>query len=264
MYTGGPGTGKSFASHSLRELFESLGWEHGVQFEVASMQAVVAAMLDGNTLHQTCSVSCGKRDSGANKKNKRNLRWLIIDEISQCSAELLGTCEIYTKNPMSLHGTYKLDPATSLERTWGGINVIFVGDFMQLPPAQQTALDTVPNSIMPIDVNSNQMKSKHGLSLIWEDVTHLVELKIQQRATDAWWMEVVNEIRAGNLTAVNHAFLHGHETEEAGCWSNVHRKCMEPCTQNCQTRLNECRECVEERKRRCRVYNSGEPQHNLL
>ena len=91
LVTGGPGTGKSFASDSLRQLFESLGWVHGVQFEIAALQAVVADMLGGETLHRTCKISIGMTQNGReNKKNGRHLRWLIIDEISQVSAELLG------------------------------------------------------------------------------------------------------------------------------------------------------------------------------
>ena len=39
--------GKSFVTDSLRALFESMGWKHGQEFEIAAMQAVVAAMLDG-------------------------------------------------------------------------------------------------------------------------------------------------------------------------------------------------------------------------
>ena len=91
LVTGGPGTGKSFVSDSLRQLFEKLGWVHGVQFEIAALQAVVADMLGGETLHRTCKVAFGRNQTGAeNKKNGRHLRWLIIDEISQVSAELLG------------------------------------------------------------------------------------------------------------------------------------------------------------------------------
>lgn len=91
LVTGGPGTGKSFVSDSLRQLFESLGWVHGVQFEIAALQAVVADMLGGETLHRTCKISIGMNGNGPeNKKNGRHLRWLIIDEISQVSAELLG------------------------------------------------------------------------------------------------------------------------------------------------------------------------------
>ena len=62
-----------------------------MQFEIAALQAVVADMLGGETLHRTCKISIGMNQNGPeSKKNGRHLRWLIIDEISQVSAELLG------------------------------------------------------------------------------------------------------------------------------------------------------------------------------
>ena len=49
---GGPGTGKSFVIDKIRkELFEkAMGWTHGIDFQVAALQATNASALDGNTI----------------------------------------------------------------------------------------------------------------------------------------------------------------------------------------------------------------------
>ena len=252
---GGPGCGKSFGTNSLRELFEAMGWVHGVQFEIAAMQAVVAAMLDGKTLHKTCGISF-RKTTGAPNRSKNNLRWLIIDEISQVSSSLLTQCEKHTSDSIDTHGTYKLDDITGLFRDWGGINVIFVGDFYQLPPADGVALDTIPNALMPESLVSNQVAAYKGLSLMWEGVNVLVELTIQERAGDDWWMEVVNEIRYGRLSTINHAFLHGEPTLKSGSWSHSQQRNL-GCEHACETMHGECEHCQHERVRRCRVFNSG-------
>ena len=45
---GRPGTGKS----RTLDLFEEIrGWQHGVDFQIVSFQAVMAELLDGDTIH---------------------------------------------------------------------------------------------------------------------------------------------------------------------------------------------------------------------
>ena len=59
-----------------------------------------------------------------------NMRWLIIDEISQVTAELLAQCEHNVQCMMQANGTYKNGPDGV--RPWGGLNVLYVGDFQQV------------------------------------------------------------------------------------------------------------------------------------
>ena len=58
------------------------------------------------------------------------MRWLIIDEISQVTAELLAQCEHNAKCMIQSPGTYKDTPHG--HRPWGGLNIIMVGDFQQV------------------------------------------------------------------------------------------------------------------------------------
>ena len=53
------------------------------------------------------------------------MRWLIIDEISQVTAELLAQCEHNVQCMMQANGTYKNGPDGV--HPWGGLNVLYVG-----------------------------------------------------------------------------------------------------------------------------------------
>ena len=63
--------------------------------------------------------------------NATGVRWIIIDEISTLSPGLLGILDAYLRraccrHPYARNGSHK--------RPFGGINIVFAGDFWQLPP----------------------------------------------------------------------------------------------------------------------------------
>ena len=66
---GGPGTGKSFVVDKIRkELFEQeMGWTHGIDFQVAALQATNASALDGNTIHSAFGMGVNKATGRNNK-----------------------------------------------------------------------------------------------------------------------------------------------------------------------------------------------------
>ena len=141
---GGPGTEKSHTLKLVRkELFEEvLGWQHGVDFQIVSFQAV-AELLDGDTIHHALGFDWGgERTQNWLRMLERaqqtmQWRWLILDEFSMVSAELLAQLELRCREllrDLSLakygqHGT---------ARPFGGLNVILAGDLYQLPPPKGT------------------------------------------------------------------------------------------------------------------------------
>ena len=71
----------------------------GVQLQVAALQAVVAQLIGGDTIHHACWVPASDSGTGAMQagisqqavaKRVLQLRWLIIDEISMVSGRLLA------------------------------------------------------------------------------------------------------------------------------------------------------------------------------
>jgi len=102
---GGPGTGKTHALKILREeLFQNiLHWDMGVQFQMVALQAVMAELLGGDTIHHACGIPAFRRhechDDDLHKhldvaKKVLQWRWLIIDEISMVSAKLLAEMDL--------------------------------------------------------------------------------------------------------------------------------------------------------------------------
>jgi hypothetical protein len=252
---GGPGVGKSYISKAMRRLFDMVKYEDKRHYQFAAYQAVVAEQLGGDTLHHFAGVGVGKSSDPSSKKPKNNLRWLIIDEISQVSADLLAQVEANLRIPMQeCGGTYKVAPSGRV-RDYGGINIVYVGDFMQLPPVRATSLDTIPPRLFPTPFSEPVPEIEHALELLWSSVTEFVELKIQQRCEDLWYMEVQQECRVGNLSESNHNFLHGMPTSVPGCW--LDNLGASTCKNKCIAEEHECTECIAERERRCRVYNSG-------
>lgn len=151
---GGPGTGKSYGVNLLRKaLFEEkLGWMHGKQFQILAYQAVNADPLNGDTVHKALRLAWHGQDSNIDQQRILELaqqtvqwRWLIIDEISMLSAEMLARLEARCRQVI-------LDVCAAKYRTpgqfhvvsFGGLNVILCGDIWQLPPVRGTFLGQIP------------------------------------------------------------------------------------------------------------------------
>ncbi|CAK9115108.1 unnamed protein product [Durusdinium trenchii] len=151
---GGPGTGKSYVLNLIRQqLFEDiLQWKQGDQFQVVTLQAVMANDLNGDTIHHAFGLNWqgtgDERISGHRlldlSVQALRLRWLIIDEISMVSAELLARLELRCRELVRdlAPGKYAKERANA--RPFGGLNVILAGDLWQLPPPRGTFLGEVP------------------------------------------------------------------------------------------------------------------------
>ena len=99
LITGGPGVGKSFVVKAARELFDALGYSRGVGYAFTALQAVVASQLDGDTLHSLFGLNIYGQATSSQAQTEEiaatlsSMRWIIIDEVSQMTSELLGQCE---------------------------------------------------------------------------------------------------------------------------------------------------------------------------
>ena len=137
---GGPGVGKSEVIKLLKEFFEDVcKFNMGLEFQMAALQAVMAEQLNGDTLHHSCGLQrckddgnpCGKRQTEV-AKAVLQWRWLIIDEVSMVSTQLLAELDCKLRDVVRKLGAQKFD-ATGSVRPFGGINVLFVGDLAARP-----------------------------------------------------------------------------------------------------------------------------------
>ena len=71
-------------------------------------------------------------------------RWLIIDEISMVSAELLARLELRCRELVRDLAQSKYAKDQAYARPFGGLNVILAGDMWHLPPPRGTFLGDVP------------------------------------------------------------------------------------------------------------------------
>ena len=224
-----PGTGKTRVIEWMRDLFqEALGWEHGVQFVMLAFQNSMAANINGLTIHNWASIPVHAEAGRSGTTNATNmstkcqsLRFVVIDEISMVSAQLLAQLEIIvTKAIRKTRSTYKVRDTDKSIRAFGGVNVILLGDWWQLRPVGGDAL-----SGNPFLVDGGLARS--GLDLFWntglDTIRHLWELTLPMRCDDKWYNKVLTKCRFGRLDLNTYCLLHGLPTLTPAGWEdNAH------------------------------------------
>ena len=220
-----PGTGKSKVIAWTRELFtDVLGWERGNQFVCLAVQNTMASNIDGYTIHHWGSISFrdekgreignkgGKRDTSLLFHRCINLRWLLIDEISMVSAELLAELQYLVNQAVRIPHTYKKRQDKTI-RPFGGINTLLFGDWWQLRAVRATSLFDRPST-------AKSELAYNGLLLIWgqnrNSAQGVWELEEQVRCPDKWFQCFLTECRNGELQFENYFFIHGVPTESPG------------------------------------------------
>ncbi len=194
--TGGGGVGKSYLLSviynelpALKKQFDSLQSPYSVaklpRIQITAMTGC-AALLLGNkakTLHSWSGIKLGKgtvnelfvriRRSPKSMRNWLCTDLLIIDEVSMLTAELLDKLNQLAKK------------LRSNQKPFGGIQVMFVGDFYQLPPVNKTDEKT----IFAFESDA------------WKEIIHTsIELTIIQRQKDEIFQKILTEARFGNLS----------------------------------------------------------------
>jgi len=143
---GKPGTGKSHTIKKLCTFFdEVMGYTANVHYKVAALQATMAAQIRGDTLHHALHIPMGsvftKSDTSSSTGQARLAReivlwrWFVIDEISMVSGRFLADIDLRLRSATRSIGTMKHDDAMH-ERSFGGLNMLFAGDWWQLDPPE--------------------------------------------------------------------------------------------------------------------------------
>ena len=278
---GGPGTGKSHTLKLIREeLFEQIaGWTRGSQYQIVTLQAVMANDLDGDTIHHALGLNWQSASDDKISGSKFldlsakavQWRWLIIDEISMVSAELLARLDLRCRELVRDLAQSKYARGSAHARPFGGLNVILSGDLWQLPPPRGTFLGEVPWEMLTSGKSRKVAHTVHGQELVWGSVGEksvvqgLTELVQCERTRDVWLQHVQKEIRDGRLAADSRAFLHGQDTSVPGSWSGealecgnaTCRKLMQGKYTPAHIRLHECPRCKEERASKKRVVDTA-------
>lgn len=186
--TGQPGAGKSYLTNKY------VDWllDNGKDFAVTASTGIAALNVNGRTLHSFAGL---RNDDGLSEKDIKEIAGnthifrrykytdvLIIDEISMVSAQLLKNVDIIAK---TIRGNTE---------PFGGIKIVAVGDFFQLPPVKGEYCFT---------------------SDVWEQAEFIFcNITEQHRTTDKTFIDILTAIREGTLTQSQHDILKSRCVED--------------------------------------------------
>lgn len=181
--TGVGGTGKTKIIQIIAEHAISIN----KKFQVCAMTGCAAILLNcnANTLHSWAGIGLarGNVNDVINRviKNKfKRKKWLqiellIIDEVSMLSEKLLNILDIIAKS------------IKKSAKPFGGIQIIFGGDFHQLPPIGDEDDETSMNFCFESD--------------IWNTLfPNQIELKTIFRQKDPVYQKILSQIRNGKIS----------------------------------------------------------------
>jgi ATP-dependent DNA helicase PIF1 len=198
--TGEPGSGKTYTINRY------VAWlmEHGIEVAITAATGIAATHIGGMTIHSWSGIGIKRvltaYDLDALSQNKRIVRnvrdtkVLVIDEVSMLSATTLDMVDAVCRE---LRGS--VEP-------FGGLQVVFVGDFFQLPPivsrdlspdlSLYDGIDEAPRSEFAFDADA------------WRALTPIVcYLSEQHRQEDGAFLELLSAIRAQRFSEEHRALL---------------------------------------------------------
>ena len=210
--TGEPGAGKT---HTVNEYVSYLRYT-GIDVAITASTGIAATHIGGMTIHSWSGIGIktvmDKRELDALAKNKqvgarvRKAKVLIIDEISMLSALTLSlvdaVCRRMKKNPLP----------------FGGMQVILVGDFFQLPPITKNEQGFGAQSASPSENVGRFSCDASAWKQLKPNICYLTE---QHRQDDRDYLGVLSAIRK-NMVCSNHlATLQKRKIEQSGAPSGV-------------------------------------------
>ncbi len=174
--SGGAGTGKSYLLNYLKKNFSHLG------LEITASTGIASINIGGSTIHSFAGIGLANhpieqilanlKQTKFSKIRKRILKTktLAIDEISMISPELLEILDIVFRE------------IRQSKKIFGGLQVLFFGDFLQLPPVNKF----------------NEEISYCFNSKIWEDFNFKNFILTKAfRQSDKDFIDILNNLRFG-------------------------------------------------------------------
>lgn len=185
--TGEPGSGKT---HTINRYTEYLR-ARGVEPAITASTGIAATHINGMTVHSWSGIgisrALGKEDLEQLVGRKRlasrfaRTQVLIIDEVSMLDARTLDMIEAVCRT------------AKRNGLPWGGIQIVFVGDFFQLPPV-------VPEG--------EAAREFAYMSSAWQGAAPVVAyLSEQYRQDDERLVALLSDIREGRVSEATRAVL---------------------------------------------------------
>lgn len=162
----------------------------------AAYTGVAASVIDGKTTHTICSISAssshfdGSEGVGDETRKKletiwENCQYLAIDEMSMISKDFLAL----------LSRNIGIGKRNQENVSFGGVNIILLGDFHQFPPVARPISDAL---FYPINAEKDRISSQIG-RCIYEEFAMVVILKKQLCTVDPVWYTFLQHLHKGAI-----------------------------------------------------------------
>ena len=177
--TGSAGTGKSLVIEHIKKVAH----EAGKSVCVTAMTGVAAANVNGSTLHSWAAIGLGKAEPRKHafyvKKSENSLHRymdtdiLIVDEISMADYDYINKVNAVAKLVRN-----------NISKPFGGIQIVFSGDFFQLGPVQKNKA-------------TKFLFEDYVWPRIIDESVHLTHIYRQRNQE---FVEILQKIRVGKVT----------------------------------------------------------------
>jgi ATP-dependent exoDNAse (exonuclease V) alpha subunit len=183
--TGSPGSGKT---HTINEFIQWLR-AAGIEPSITAATGIAATHVGGMTLHSWSGIGVAESLSRADvdriagkehvARRIQKAKVLIIEEISMLSSATFEMADAICRE------------VRRVDKPFGGLTVILVGDFFQLPPVSR----------------GREVQFAYS-SPVWRDL-HLFTcyLTEQYRQDDSDFLDVLSAIRSGEIETLHHEHL---------------------------------------------------------
>lgn len=195
--TGSPGTGKSFLINQFLKI------KRQEEIPVVASTGAAAILVGGRTFHSFFALGImqggaeavferGLKDSRLRKRLNR-IHTLVIDEVSMLSKDTFDCAEALAR------------VLRQSDEPWGGLRIIAVGDFAQLPP-----------------ISKSRTKEWGFLGRAWAQSNFKwICLEEVKRTEDREFLEILAEVRWGQVTPRVEAFLNSRLLSEEDTDSRI-------------------------------------------
>ncbi|MES2023402.1 MAG: PIF1 family DEAD/DEAH box helicase [Patescibacteria group bacterium] len=201
--TGEPGAGKSYTINSFVEYLR----ERDIEPAITASTGIAATHIGGMTIHSWSGIGIRKKldqydlDKIASSeyiaRRVRRTRVLIIDEISMLTADMLDMIDAVCRE------------VKQSSEPFGGMQIVLVGDFFQLPPIvkndtdekQKTLLVEKKKSVFAYDSNA---WARAGLVMCY--------LTEQHRQDDKDFLDFLSAIRADKINDEHMEYVTARQT----------------------------------------------------
>jgi ATP-dependent exoDNAse (exonuclease V) alpha subunit len=205
--TGEPGSGKT---HTVNEYVKWLR-QHGIEPAITASTGIAATHVGGYTIHSWSGIGVKKTLSAYDldhiaqnervAKRVREAKILIIDEISMLAADTFSMVDAVCRE------------ICGNAQPFGGLQVLLVGDFFQLPPIVKREEATNEEQNMFSD---EAPKSQFAFSsAAWRSLNPLIcYIHEQHRQEDDDFLGILSAIRSGDIDETHRDMLAARQAGE--------------------------------------------------